>query len=167
LIAQHMVTRQVSLLVSSFLDSDEARALRGVTRDELQRVATAFLELCYDAAGKEPRYIDAEDLRSIVGVHLPGKFARKDPIAERVPDVLEAFVKHTAATGAMSNAFEVQLALPEVSGRFVELVKHGRNTPQADAKTDPFVHGASKTGRNDPCPCGSGKKFKKCHGTDA
>ena len=24
-----------------------------------------------------------------------------------------------------------------------------------------------KVGRNDPCPCGSGKKFKKCHGTDA
>jgi preprotein translocase subunit SecA len=23
---------------------------------------------------------------------------------------------------------------------------------------------ADKTGRNDPCPCGSGKKFKKCHG---
>src|SRR5258708_29125228 len=22
----------------------------------------------------------------------------------------------------------------------------------------------AKTGRNDPCPCGSGKKFKKCHG---
>ncbi|MEO6829664.1 MAG: SEC-C metal-binding domain-containing protein, partial [Acidobacteriaceae bacterium] len=24
-----------------------------------------------------------------------------------------------------------------------------------------------KVGRNDPCPCGSGKKFKKCHGTEA
>ena len=23
-----------------------------------------------------------------------------------------------------------------------------------------------KVGRNDPCPCGSGKKFKKCHGTE-
>jgi uncharacterized protein len=23
---------------------------------------------------------------------------------------------------------------------------------------------AAKTGRNDPCPCGSGKKFKHCHG---
>jgi uncharacterized protein YecA (UPF0149 family) len=23
---------------------------------------------------------------------------------------------------------------------------------------------AAKTGRNDPCPCGSGKKYKKCHG---
>jgi uncharacterized protein YecA (UPF0149 family) len=22
----------------------------------------------------------------------------------------------------------------------------------------------AKTGRNDPCPCGSGKKFKNCHG---
>jgi preprotein translocase subunit SecA len=27
----------------------------------------------------------------------------------------------------------------------------------------PVVH-APKTGRNDPCPCGSGKKYKKCHG---
>ncbi|HXV76079.1 MAG TPA: SEC-C metal-binding domain-containing protein [Candidatus Polarisedimenticolaceae bacterium] len=26
---------------------------------------------------------------------------------------------------------------------------------------------AAKVGRNDPCPCGSGKKFKKCHGTGA
>jgi preprotein translocase subunit SecA len=26
------------------------------------------------------------------------------------------------------------------------------------------VRGQDKVGRNDPCPCGSGKKFKKCHG---
>jgi preprotein translocase subunit SecA len=26
------------------------------------------------------------------------------------------------------------------------------------------VNGAPKVGRNDPCPCGSGKKYKKCHG---
>ena len=24
---------------------------------------------------------------------------------------------------------------------------------------------APKVGRNDPCPCGSGKKYKKCHGS--
>jgi preprotein translocase subunit SecA len=28
-------------------------------------------------------------------------------------------------------------------------------------------HAGSKVGRNDPCPCGSGKKFKKCHGAEA
>jgi preprotein translocase subunit SecA len=26
------------------------------------------------------------------------------------------------------------------------------------------VRAQEKVGRNDPCPCGSGKKFKKCHG---
>jgi preprotein translocase subunit SecA len=26
---------------------------------------------------------------------------------------------------------------------------------------------AAKVGRNDPCPCGSGKKYKKCHGTES
>ncbi|KAB2893057.1 MAG: hypothetical protein F9K40_17435, partial [Kofleriaceae bacterium] len=29
------------------------------------------------------------------------------------------------------------------------------------------VHDAPKVGRNDPCPCGSGKKYKKCHGAAA
>ncbi|MGZ4976338.1 MAG: preprotein translocase subunit SecA [Methylobacter sp.] len=28
----------------------------------------------------------------------------------------------------------------------------------------PFVRDGNKVGRNDPCPCGSGKKFKQCHG---
>lgn len=31
---------------------------------------------------------------------------------------------------------------------------------------EPFVREAPKIGRNDPCPCGSGKKFKKCCGAD-
>ena len=34
--------------------------------------------------------------------------------------------------------------------------------PASDAQT--FVRGAQKTGRNDPCTCGSGKKYKHCHG---
>jgi uncharacterized protein YecA (UPF0149 family) len=29
---------------------------------------------------------------------------------------------------------------------------------------DPIRRSQPKIGRNDPCPCGSGKKFKKCHG---
>ncbi len=29
---------------------------------------------------------------------------------------------------------------------------------------EPFVRGGRKVGRNEPCPCGSGKKFKQCHG---
>ena len=38
---------------------------------------------------------------------------------------------------------------------------------QGDAATDPmgtFVRSGRKVGRNEPCPCGSGKKYKQCHG---
>jgi preprotein translocase subunit SecA len=31
-------------------------------------------------------------------------------------------------------------------------------------KPQPFVRTGQKVGRNDPCPCGSGKKYKQCHG---
>ncbi|RJP62419.1 MAG: preprotein translocase subunit SecA, partial [Ignavibacteriales bacterium] len=31
-------------------------------------------------------------------------------------------------------------------------------------KVQPIVRQEEKVGRNDPCPCGSGKKFKNCHG---
>ena len=34
-------------------------------------------------------------------------------------------------------------------------------------KPRPVVREAPKVGRNDPCPCGSGQKFKKCHGAAA
>jgi uncharacterized protein YecA (UPF0149 family) len=32
------------------------------------------------------------------------------------------------------------------------------------ASPQPVSNAGPKTGRNDPCPCGSGKKYKKCHG---
>ncbi|HZF26008.1 MAG TPA: preprotein translocase subunit SecA [Steroidobacteraceae bacterium] len=35
--------------------------------------------------------------------------------------------------------------------------------PEAQAQA-PFVRGGRKIGRNEPCPCGSGKKYKNCHG---
>ncbi|MCB1692172.1 MAG: preprotein translocase subunit SecA [Pseudomonadales bacterium] len=35
---------------------------------------------------------------------------------------------------------------------------------QGDDKAVPFVRRERKVGRNEPCPCGSGKKFKACHG---
>ena len=37
------------------------------------------------------------------------------------------------------------------------------NNPSAQPKPQP-VHVEKKVGRNDPCPCGSGKKYKQCHG---
>ena len=38
---------------------------------------------------------------------------------------------------------------------------HKPQTYEKD-KNDPYAN----VGRNDPCPCGSGKKYKKCHGVN-
>jgi preprotein translocase subunit SecA len=36
-----------------------------------------------------------------------------------------------------------------------------------DAEVKTVRRDEPKVGRNDPCPCGSGKKYKKCHGANA
>jgi preprotein translocase subunit SecA len=41
-----------------------------------------------------------------------------------------------------------------------------QQTDGADEKAEPIRRERPKVGRNDPCPCGSGKKYKKCHGKD-
>ncbi len=46
-------------------------------------------------------------------------------------------------------------ALPEVEQESAQ---------QAEVPQQPMVRDAPKVGRNDPCPCGSGKKYKQCHG---
>jgi preprotein translocase subunit SecA len=42
----------------------------------------------------------------------------------------------------------------------------GARTAGEGATTAPVKRERPKVGRNDPCPCGSGKKYKKCHGKD-
>lgn len=41
-----------------------------------------------------------------------------------------------------------------------------KEAAEASSKKQPFRRGSKKIGRNDPCPCGSGKKYKKCCGAD-
>ena len=45
----------------------------------------------------------------------------------------------------------------------------GESAPKAISteKRQPVVNSAPKVGRNDPCPCGSGKKYKQCCGKNA
>jgi preprotein translocase subunit SecA len=40
-------------------------------------------------------------------------------------------------------------------------MSHGAYAAAGEA---PIAGGVPKVGRNDPCPCGSGKKYKQCHG---
>ena len=46
---------------------------------------------------------------------------------------------------------------------FSQYSSTGGGSPERNQKTEP-VRVEKKVGRNDPCPCGSGKKYKQCHG---
>ncbi|TMA32912.1 MAG: hypothetical protein E6J79_18640, partial [Deltaproteobacteria bacterium] len=43
-------------------------------------------------------------------------------------------------------------------------LSHGEHGAQDPQKVETVRRDGAKVGRNDPCPCGSGKKYKKCHG---
>jgi uncharacterized protein len=58
----------------------------------------------------------------------------------------------------------LEAAIGEVVECVVELHDH---TEPLRYKVDPVRRDAPKVGRNDPCPCGSGRKFKQCHGARA
>ena len=160
-----MSASAMALELASFLDSAEAAAV-DLPRADVRAIAERFLEACYDGVGKKPRLLDEEDLRTILAEVLPARMAKRDRLAAHVPAVLTAFFAHLEATQVVTQAFELRAARERLLPGFVELVAKGKNEPAAPAPQAPFVHGAAKLGRNDPCSCGSGKKYKKCHGKE-
>ena len=56
-------------------------------------------------------------------------------------------------------------AAAQGGGQRVAAAGAGRGAAQQpETPVQPFIRDGRKVGRNEPCPCGSGKKFKQCHG---
>jgi preprotein translocase subunit SecA len=72
-------------------------------------------------------------------------------------------VKIRTAEEAQAVAEKEQVELKNVQYQHAD---HDEALERANAETkvQPFVRSGQKVGRNDPCPCGSGKKYKQCHG---
>jgi preprotein translocase subunit SecA len=117
-----------------------------------------------------------EQLRQ--GIHLRG-YAQKNPKQEYKREAFELFegllnavridVTRILMTVQIQSAEQIQ----EVEQPVLENVQYqhagldeadGAETAPA-AASQPVQKALPKVGRNDPCPCGSGKKFKHCHGT--
>lgn len=163
-----MVRSAVTLEVSAFLDSAQAGGLEGIPRPQQKRIAEAFVDVCYEDIGKAPRFLDGHDMHGALGHALPGRFKRKDPLAEHVPAVLRAYLAFLKETAVMTNAFEVQNSLENTLEEFQQTVRTGQNAHHhGGPKQETVQHAVPKVGRNDPCFCGSGKKFKKCCGKNA
>ncbi len=148
-----------------FLDSDECRSLSGVAAADVGEIAQRLLGACYDDLGKAPRLLDGDELAHLLAETLPRRFGVKDRLAGSVGAVLEAYLGFLVTTGAVVAEYELRSALAQHVSTFESAVAQGVAHVEGVAVTerpDTVVHRADRVGRDDPCPCGSGKKFKKC-----
>jgi preprotein translocase subunit SecA len=116
------------------------------------------------------------------GIHLRG-YAQKNPKQEYKREAFEAFTAmlERIQQEVVSVVSRVQFQperppepLPEprrqanTALRFehaeVSALADEEETETAEESHTPFVREGRKIGRNEPCPCGSGKKYKHCHG---
>jgi len=105
-------------------------------------------------------HLDAmDDLREGVGLRAYGQ---KDPLVEYKFEAMEMFNTMIASiqSETVRNLFTVEIARePERPRKVIEIGSQASSEP-----AQPVRHTEKKVGRNDPCPCGSGKKYKFCHG---
>jgi len=99
---------------------------------------------------KRESFVLFQDLLTMVKKETIQLLARVEPITREQME-------------AMENKRREDLAKQKMQLRHDELNAIGEEEQQAKPKAQ-IVRGGPKVGRNDPCPCGSGKKFKSCHG---
>jgi len=102
------------------------------------------------------------------GIGLRG-YGQRDPLAEYKKEAFEIFSEMTGriSTEVLSRLFKIQIQKQEAVRREERRqlqMNYNRGEGSSVAQT---VRRGRKVGRNDPCPCGSGKKFKKCCGVNA
>ena len=108
------------------------------------------------------------------GIGLRG-YGQKDPLVEFKKEAFTLFedMMDRIDTEAVRFLFLMQPARPEEQAKQIERRQQQQQKDlqfqagPAQAEPPKPVRAAAKVGRNDPCPCGSGKKYKKCHGTEA
>jgi preprotein translocase subunit SecA len=127
--------------------------------------------------------IDNETIRYLYHIQIqqgeqPGQAAQPRPEPPRPPTPnAQALPQRTggaqaAIASAAARAGEPPQRLPDVARQLERRQQRQQRdlqyqTGPAQAEPPKPVRAAAKVGRNDPCPCGSGKKYKKCHGINA
>ncbi|MCF7822317.1 MAG: preprotein translocase subunit SecA [Mariprofundaceae bacterium] len=108
-----------------------------------------------------------DHLRQSVGLR---GYAQKQPIQEYKRESFELFsamidkIREQAMTTLHSVQIEQQPEVMEQKPKQPENVSYSRGEDEHAEAGHTYKREQPKVGRNDPCPCGSGKKYKQCHG---
>jgi preprotein translocase subunit SecA len=117
--------------------------------------------------------IDNETVRYLFHVQIQQSEAPPSPQAAPAGAAPQRQQMSSAAAAVASAAARVEEAAPQKLPDFARALERKQERQQKDlqfqagaaqAEAPKPVRAGAKVGRNDPCPCGSGKKYKKCHG---
>ena len=141
---------------------EEEFAKIGIDTRELERVV---LLTCVDKRWMD--HIDAMDqLRDGIGLRA---FANRNPITEYQLEGYDMFdeMVHLIREDTVRRMYQARINVPQERKQVAEVKE--TNLEQAKAAGGPAgtKKVTKKPGRNDPCPCGSGKKYKNCCGKEA
>jgi preprotein translocase subunit SecA len=117
------------------------------------------------------------------GIGLRG-YGQRDPLIEYKKESFELFqeMMERIQDRVVKYLWKIDVAVEREASENAEAdrqrVQHSLPAPKAPRQQPMFLSGSAgpaapikrreeKVGRNDPCPCGSGKKYKKCHGAAA
>jgi len=142
---------------------------RGFTPPVLRYLEKVILLQTIDALWKD-HLLAMDHLKE--GIGLRG-YGQKNPLQEYQKEAFAMFeeLSQRLQEDVVEKLFTVQIARQEDAQRLEQprrapqrqvLMSHGGAAVQAQPQQ--IKRAAPKVGRNDPCPCGSGKKYKKCHG---
>jgi preprotein translocase subunit SecA len=166
-------------LRAKILEALEARYAEKETAigvDALRRAEKGIMLQTLDTHWKD--HLSAMDLMR-KGIQLRG-YAQKNPTQEFKRESFNMFTEllENIKYAFISTMSKVEAATPEMMEHhmpapqlhfthqaFTESAALSEGAAEGNAASQPFVRGGTKVGRNDPCHCGSGKKFKACHGS--
>ncbi len=151
-----MLREQADNFISDYASSEHFLFLEGKLKDSAESVLQAFFK-----QAEEQGVTSLEDLRARqVEEILLGPMARLDLPAELkkgIPLILDGFFTYLDRSGRFPPAAAWQMCVEAVSERFRQGIRE-----DGTAKGETFKKKYTDVGRNEPCPCGSGQKFKKC-----
>jgi preprotein translocase subunit SecA len=145
-------------------DAQQAYTRRGEEFGEalLRRLERTVVLSIIDAKWRE-HLAEMDYLRAGIGLRSMGQ---KDPLTEYQREGYDMFadmvfsIKHDS----VRYLFHAQMVEQPTQAQPKVRLQAAGGQGQAVKRQ---ASAADKVGRNDPCPCGSGKKYKKCHGAAA
>jgi SEC-C motif len=150
------------LLAASFRESGASASLSERLGAGFAPALEAVVAALWRDVSSAPRDLDREKVASLLSTMLPGRLSGAEPWKLDVPDVAEAFLLFVAEEESLSTAWEWRSAIDESRDAFAEALASPKRTPLGSVKHAPDRRPSEKLGRNDPCFCGSGKKYKHC-----